>query len=79
MKLIIEEKQFIRVTAMLAETANNRSLLASRKSGVGSMFPKAAMMNNPMRFRSYELEKLGAEEADEETNFYIADNSDSQL
>lgn len=79
MKLIIEEKQFERITAKIAESATNRSLLASRKAGISAIFPKGAFESNPLRFRPAELERKGIEEADAEENFYVEDNSDPQL
>ena len=81
MKLIVEEQQYTRIVQKLTEFTSNRSLLVAHKSGIGSIFPKAAMMANPLRFRSNELEKAGAEAADdtEAEDFYVEDNSDPQL
>lgn len=78
MKIIIEENQFRRIIKLLAEGKNGRSLLAARKSGIGAIFPKSVIMNNPLRFRPYERQKLGIEEADLEYE-NITDNSDAQL
>lgn len=78
MKVIIEENQFKRIVAMIAEGKVGRSLLAARKSGMGAIFPISGIMNNPLRFRPYEREKVGIEEKD--LNYFIPeDNSDSQL
>lgn len=79
MKLIIEEQQLKRVIQRIAESSSNRSLLSLRKAGVGSILPKSVMLNNPQRFRPYEREKAGLEEADLENNWYSEDNSDNQL
>jgi hypothetical protein len=79
MKLILEENQFIHVIQKITEAANNRSLLASRKAGIGSIFPIDALKNNPQRFRSYERERAGIEEIDLNNNWYAEDNSDAQL
>jgi hypothetical protein len=78
MKVIIEENQLRRVIKIIAEGKMGRSLLIARKSGIGAIFPKNAIMNNPLRFRPYERKKIGIEE--EDLNFEtVTDNSDSQL
>ena len=78
MKLVIEENQFKRIIAKIAEGKYGRSLLTTRKAGISAIFPKSAIMSNPLRFRPYERQKLGIEEAD--LNYEtITDNSDAQL
>jgi hypothetical protein len=79
MKLILEEQQLKRVIQKIAESSSNRSLLSLRKAGVGSIFPKSTILNNPDRFRPYERERAGFEEADLENNWYTEDNSDDQM
>jgi hypothetical protein len=78
MKVIVEENQFGRVIQLIAEGKIGRSLLMARKSGIGAIFPKSAIANNPLRFRPYEREKLGIEETDLDYEPPV-DNSDDQL
>lgn len=79
MKLLIEESQFKRLIQKINEAKTTRSLLNARKAGIGAIFPKNAIMANPLRFRYYEREKAGIEEADLMNGFYPEDNSDPQL
>jgi len=78
MKIVIEENQLKRVIAKIAEGKNGRSLLMARKSGIGAIFPKNAILNNPLRFRPYEREKIGIEETDIGYEA-LEDNSDAQI
>lgn len=78
MKLILEDNQLKRVVENILEGKMARSLLATRKSGVGAIFPQNAIENNPLRFRPYEREKLGIEELDIEYQ-QPQDNSDTQI
>jgi hypothetical protein len=78
MKIIVEENQFQRIVKLIAEGKIGRSLLMARKSGIGAIFPKNAIANNPLRFRPYEREKAGIEEND--INYQpVEDNSNDQL
>lgn len=78
MKLILEEAQFERIVKKLVESSGNRSLLSLRKAGIGSIFPRNAMLNNPNRFRPYEQQRAGIEQMDLEQTV-PEDNSDLQF
>ena len=79
MKFILEEKQFERFINKIVESSSCRSLLSLRRAGIGSIFPKSAILNNPQRFRPYERQKSGIEESDLQNFLPVEDNSDPQL